>query len=75
MNGGLFMKTVIQRELERQERSVHFLHKKIGGNRTNLYGVARGFSRGTVPVREKIAAFLGLSIEELFDESGMARKN
>lgn len=69
------MKTVIQSELERRERSVHYLHRKIGGNRTSFYEVAKGYARATGPMREKIAAFLGLPVDALFDENGVARKS
>lgn len=69
------MKTVIQSELERRERSVHYLHRKIGGNRTNLYEVVKGYARATGPMREKIADFLGLPVDDLFDENGVARKS
>ncbi len=68
------MKTVIQSELEKRERSVHYLHRKIGGNRTNLYEVVKGCARATGPMRGKIAAFLGMQVDELFDGLGMAKK-
>jgi hypothetical protein len=71
---GLSMRTRIQEELERQERSVHYLHRKIGGNRTLLYNICRGFGRATTPQRERIASALGLPIEALFDPDGMALK-
>lgn len=69
------MKTVIQAELEKRDRSVHYMHKKLGGNRTRLYDAARGYSRATAPLRQRIADFLGVSVKEIFDESGFARKN
>ena len=68
------MKTIIQSELEKQGRTTYSLHKKVKGNRTNLYEAVKGYARATVPMREKIAAFLGMQVDELFDENGMARK-
>ena len=68
------MKTVIQYELEKQGKTAYFLHKMVKGNRTNLYEAVKGYARATGPMREKIAAFLGLPVDELFDENGMARR-
>lgn len=68
------MKTAIMVELERRDRSVHYLHRKIGGNRTLLYNICRGFGRATGPQREKIALFLEMPVETLFDADGMALK-
>lgn len=66
------MRTRIQDELDRQERSVHYLHRKIGGNRTLLYNICRGFGRATTPQRERIASALGVPVNDLFDGNGMA---
>ena len=69
------MKTVIQSELEKQGKTAYFLHKMVKGNRTNLYEAVKGYARATGPMREKIAAFLGLPVDALFDENGVARKS
>jgi len=69
------MKTIIQSELEKQGRTTYSLHKKVKGNRTNLYEAVKGYARATVPMREKIADFLGLPVDDLFDENGVARKS
>ncbi|NLG05981.1 MAG: helix-turn-helix transcriptional regulator [Clostridia bacterium] len=68
------MKNRIQRELEKKGKTIYYLHQKIGGNRTMVYNVVKGFSRATGPQREKIAAFLEVPEDELFDENGMAKK-
>ncbi len=68
------MKTVILTELERRDRSVHYLHKKIGGNRTLLYSICKGYGRATRPQREKIANFFRMPVEELFSDDGTARR-
>lgn len=68
------MKNRIQRELEKRGKTVYYLHQKIGGNRTLVYNVVKGFGRATGPQREKIAAFLEVPEGEIFDESGMARR-
>ena len=69
------MKTIIQSELEKQGRTIYYLHKKVKGNRTNLYEAVKGYARATGPMREKIAAFLGLPVDALFDENGVAKKS
>jgi len=69
------MKTVIQSELEKQGKTIYYLHKEVKGNRTNLYEAVKGYARATGPMRGKIAAFLGLPVNALFDESGVARKS
>ena len=69
------MKTVIQSELEKRDRSIYYLSKKLKRNKTLIYNICRGFGRATGPIREKIAAFLGLPVDELFDENGVARKS
>lgn len=68
------MKNRIQRELEKRGKTVYYLHQKIGGNRTLVYNVVRGFGRATGPQRGKIAVFLEVPEEEIFDENGMARR-
>ena len=69
------MGTLILSELAKRERTVHYLHRKLGGNRTLLYATVRGYGRATGPMREKIAAFFELPVEELFEANGMARKS
>ena len=69
------MKTKIQQELEKQGKTIYYLHKKVKGNRTNLYEAVKGYARATVPMREKIAAFLGMQVGDLFDENGVAKKS
>lgn len=66
--------TKIQELLRKADRTAHYLHKKIGGNRTALYLVARGAMRATSPQQERIAAFFEVPVRELFDEAGMALK-
>ena len=68
------MKNRIQRELERRGKTVYYLHQKIGGNRTLVYNVVKGFGRATGPQRERIALFLEVPVESIFDENGMAKK-
>jgi DNA-binding XRE family transcriptional regulator len=68
------METKIKAVLREKRMTVHQMHREVGGNRSHCYQVASGVCRATVPMREKIAAFLGLQVDELFDEYGMARK-
>jgi transcriptional regulator with XRE-family HTH domain len=67
------VRTVIERLLAEKGLSVHAFHRRVGGNRTHVYQAVRGFSRATVPQREKIAEVLGTSVDVLFDERGIAR--
>lgn len=64
--------TRIQELLQKADRTTHYLHKKVGTNRTALYLVARGAMRATGPQQERIAAFFEVPVCELFDEAGMA---
>jgi len=66
--------TAIKRVLKEKGVSIHELHKRVRGNRTNVYEIAKGFSRATAPRQERIARALGVRIREIFDENGMARK-
>jgi DNA-binding XRE family transcriptional regulator len=68
------METKIKAVLREKRMTVHQMHREVGGNRSHCYQVASGVCRAPVPMREKIAAFLGLQVDELFDEYGMARK-
>jgi len=68
------MKTKIQQELEKQGKTIYFLHRKIGGNRTNVYETVKGYARATIPMREKIAEVLDVPVEELFNDDGTARR-
>jgi DNA-binding XRE family transcriptional regulator len=68
------METKIKAVLREKRMTVHQMHREVGGNRSHCYQVASGVCRATVPMREKIAAFLGMQVDELFDENGMARK-
>jgi len=72
--GGEDMETKIKAVLREKRMTVHQMHREVGGNRSHCYQVASGVCRATVPMREKIAAFLGMQVDELFDENGMARK-
>ena len=66
--------TVIKTSLEAKKRTPNWLAQRVGGNRTRVYEVAKGFSRASSPLRKRIAEVLGTSVEELFDENGMARR-
>ena len=68
------MTTLIQAELEKRDRSVHYMHKKLGGNRTRVYDAARGYGRATLPLRQKIADFRGVPMDAVFSEDGFAQK-
>ncbi|MPM11908.1 hypothetical protein SDC9_58259 [bioreactor metagenome] len=68
------MKTVIERELCNQGTTIYRLCQLIGFNRTNTYGVVRGYSRATLPMRTKIADALGVAVDDLFDSQGVALK-
>ena len=68
------METKIKAVLRERKMTVHQMHRGIGGNRSHCYQVVSGVCRATVPMRERISAFLGLPADELFDENGMARK-
>lgn len=72
--GGENVETNIKAVLRERKMTVHALHLLVRGNRAQLYNICNGFSRATVPMREKVAAVLGLPIDELFDEYGMAKK-
>lgn len=68
------METKIKAVLREKRMTVHQMHREVGGNRSHCYQVASGVCRATVPMREKIAAFLGLPVDDLFDENGVAKK-
>ena len=67
------METVIKKLLGERDMTIHALHKKIGGNRTLAYQIAKGFYRATQPQREKIADALETPVDALFDENGMPK--
>lgn len=68
------METKIKAALKKRKMTVYQMYKKVGGNRAYCYQVASGFCRATQPMREKIAAFLEVPTDSLFDENGMAKK-
>ena len=68
------METKIKAILRERKMTVHALHLLVKGNRAQFYNVCNGLARATNPMRERVAAALGLSIDELFDEYGMAKK-
>lgn len=68
------MNTKIKEVLREKGMTVHQMHKFVGGNRSHCYQVVSGVCRATVPMRERISAFLGLPTDEIFDEFGMAKK-
>lgn len=68
------MSTRIKAILKARGATVHSLHKLLGGNRTNVYLVAGGMSKATVPMRARLAAALNVGVEDIFDENGMAKK-
>lgn len=72
--GGEDMETKIKAVLRERRMTVHQMHREVGGNRSHCYQVASGVCRATVPMRERISAFLRLPTDELFDELGMAKK-
>ena len=67
------METIIRKLLAEKGMSVHAFHKRIGGNRTLAYQIAKGFYRATQPQREKIAAALETPVDVLFDGNGMPK--
>ena len=69
------METKIKAVLRERSMTVHQMHREVGGNRSHCYQVVSGLCRATVPMREKISSILGVQVDELFDELGMARKN
>lgn len=68
------METRIKVALKKKKMTVHQMHQKVGGNRAHCYQMASGFCRATVPMRERVSSVLGLPVDELFDENGMAKK-
>ncbi len=68
------MNTKVKAVLKKRGMTVYALHGLVKGNRAHFYNVCNGFARATNPMREKVAAVLGLPVDELFDEHGMARK-
>lgn len=68
------METKIKAVLRERKMTVHQMHREVGGNRSHCYQVVSGVCRATGPMRAKIAAFLGMQVDELFDEFGMAKK-
>ena len=67
------MSTALKEHMVKQGITAHTLAKKLGGNRTKIYEITKGFSRATVPLQERIAEALNAKKEELFDQNGMAR--
>lgn len=68
------MNTKVKEVLREKGMTVHRLHKLVGGNRAQFYQTVNGFCRATVPMRERVASVLGLRVDEIFDEFGMAKK-
>lgn len=68
------MDTALKEHMVKQGITAHTLAKKLGGNRTKIYEITKGFSRATVPLQERIAEALNAKKEDLFDEYGMARR-
>ena len=68
------MDTALKEHMIKQGITAHTLAKNLGGNRTKIYEITKGFSRATVPLQDKIAKALNATKEDLFDENGMARK-
>ena len=68
------MDTALKELMNKQGITAHTLAKKLGGNRTKIYEITKGFSRATAPLQERIAEALNATKEDLFDEFGMARK-
>jgi len=69
------MHTVVKGIMESQGVTGHSLAKKVGGNRSKIYEVVKGFRRATAPLQDKIAEALNATKEDLFDKNGMARCN
>ena len=67
------METIIKKRLAEKGITIHAFHKKIGGNRTPAYQIAKGLYRATQPQREKIADALETPVDVLFDENGMPK--
>jgi len=65
------METKIKAVLRERRMTVHQMHTRL----SHCYQVVSGLCRATVPMREKISSILGVQVDELFDELGMARKN
>ena len=68
------MDTALKEHMMKQGITAHTLAKNLGGNRTKIYEITKGFSRATAPLQERIAEALNATKEDLFDEFGMARK-
>lgn len=67
------MDTKLKELMCKQGITTHTLAKKLGGNRTKIYEITKGFSRATAPLQDKIAEAINATKEDLFDENGMAR--
>jgi|GEM_PF-2467670 len=65
--------TKIQQLLKERKMTTHAFHRQLGGHRATVYRVANGTSKGTGPLRAKIAAVLGVDEGDIFNEIGMAR--
>ena len=68
------METKIKAVLRERRMTVHQMHREVGGNRSHCYQVVSGVCRATVPMRERISAFLGLPADEIFDEKKKKKK-
>lgn len=68
------MSTRIKEILRERGITVHQLHRLVGGNRAQFYQTVKGFCRATSPMRGRVSSVLGLPVDELFDENGMAKK-
>lgn len=68
------MSTRIKEVLREKGMTVHQLHKLVGGNRAQFYQTVNGLCRATVPMRGRVSSALGLLVDDLFDENGMAKK-
>ena len=68
------MITEISKILKEQEKTIYFLAFKVGGNRTKVYEIVKGFSRASQPMQKKMSKVLGVPREIIFDPNGRARK-
>lgn len=68
------MNTKVKEVLREKGMTVHQLHKLVGGNRGQFYQTVNGFCRATVPMRGRLSSVLGVPVNDLFEENGMAKK-
>ena len=68
------MSTKILKMLKERQQTIYFLALRVGGNRPKIYEIAKGFSRASLPMQEKMSKVLGVTREVIFDPNGMARK-